>query len=52
MQVSLNEKAPDFRTLKYEWSLPDFWKLKFTLESRDKILKAKMLDEQDKLTTK
>lgn len=49
MQVSLMEKAPDYRTLKYEYSLPDFWKLKFMLESRDKIKQAKMEDDYEKI---
>lgn len=49
MQVSLMEKAPDYRTLKYEYSLPDFWKLKFMLESRDKIKQARQEDEHERI---
>lgn len=49
MNVSQMEGAPDFRTLKYDWSLPDFWKLKFMLESKSKINSARMDDEHEKL---
>lgn len=49
MQVSLMERAPDYRTLKYEYSLRDFWKLKFMLESRDKIQQARQEDEHERI---
>lgn len=49
MQVSLMDKAPDYRTLKYEYSLRDFWKLKFMLESRDKIQQARQEDEHERI---
>jgi hypothetical protein len=49
MNVSQMEGAPDFRTLKYDWSLPDFWKLKFMLESKSKINSARIDDEHEKL---
>lgn len=48
-QVSLMERAPDYRTLKYEYSLRDFWKLKFMLESRDKIQQARQEDEHERI---
>lgn len=48
-QVSLMDKAPDYRTLKYEYSLRDFWKLKFMLESRDKIQQARQEDEHERI---
>jgi hypothetical protein len=43
------ENTPDFRVLKYEYSLRDFWKLKFLLESRTKINSARMEDEHERL---
>jgi hypothetical protein len=48
MEVSLMEGAPDFRTLKYDWSLPDFWKLRFMLNHKSKLIAARFEDEQER----
>ncbi len=47
LKVSLHEQTPDFRTLKYEYSLPDFWKLKLFVEADQAIKVAKLDDEKE-----
>jgi hypothetical protein len=47
LRVSLHENTPDFRTLKYEYSLPDFLKLRRFIETDQSIKMAKLEDEKE-----
>jgi len=47
LRVSLHENTPDFRTLKYEYSLPDFWKLKRFIDIDQSIKMAKLEDDKE-----
>lgn len=42
-------KDAGLRQLKYEWSLPDFWKLKTMVEYKSKLTAARMEDHEEYL---
>jgi len=46
--VALNEKSPcrDIYALKYKFSVPEFWRLKLSLEAQSTIYQAMMLDDK------
>lgn len=46
--VALNEKSPcrDIYKLKFEFSVPEFWRLKLSLEAQSKMYQAIMLDDE------